>query len=712
MLLLKATVVLALAPIVANALRRAPASTRHRLWSWTFAGLLALPVLVVTLPPLTLPLPVVTGSSFAPSAPVLTSDLTTATPIPEAITESVATSAALTTTISPKRQLTPMEIVGGLWLAGSLLSLLALVVSIVRVHRLSRSAVLLDDPGWSGAMTSIAQRLALRTSVSIRISPGVATPMAGGFLRPTIFLPSSAVHWDAEQRDVVLAHELAHLAAHDPQRHVLARLALSLYWFHPLAWFAARQATAAREAACDERVLSLGTRPSTYARVLLDLAESMQGPPPALATLPIVHHSSLEVRVMAILNGSVRRSSHMRGVAAVLSISLGTLMVAAAAPRAARPDSPARWVETSPSRPPSVATPAAPPASSEPREISAPSPQPDTRPTAECSAGHRVESFSGSISSSGPNLISERVGILNQVDRVILFTLDGTRLCMFGESVGPAGSTGAPSQWLGRAKRVVIEASTGNTMQRMVVDGGNTQQPLWQVNGVARPIDRAATEWRDRMLAMFDARWELTMAHSEETTLRGQITSIHGQETSLRGQITSLRGQVTSMRGHITTIRGQETTMRGRITTIRSHETTLHGQITTARGIITSLNAPGYRSSDADRRIAEQERRIEQIEREIQDYNADAKIAAIEKEIAAFDAERKIAEVEKQIDDFDVERKIEEIERQIAELNTPAKVREIEREIEQLDVEKRVAEIQRRIEAERPRLKAAIAAIR
>ena len=708
MLLLKATVVLALAPIVANALRRAPASTRHRLWSWTFAGLLALPVLVVTLPPLSLPLPVGMASSVAPSAPVLTSDLTTAMSIPEAITESVATEPALTTTISPKRQFTPMEIIGSLWLAGSLLSLLALVVSVVRVHRLSKSASHLDDPDWSDAMTSIARRLALRTTVSIKVSPRVATPMAGGLLRPTVFLPSSAVRWDAEQRDVVLAHELAHLAARDPQRHLLARLALSLYWFHPLAWLAARQSTAAREAACDERVLSLGTRPSKYARVLIDLAESMQGPPPALAALPMVHTSSLEVRVMAILNGSVQRSSHMRGIAAVLSITLGTVLVAAAAPRAARPDSPARGVETSPSRPPSVARPAAATASAELREISVPSPQPDTRPTAECSAGYRAESFSGSISSRGPNLISERVGILNQVDRVILFTLDGVRLCMVGESVGSVDSTGAPSQWLGRAKRVVIEASTGNTTQRMVIEGGNA---LWQVNGAARPIDRAATEWRDRMLTMFDARWELTMAHSEETTLRGQITSIHGQETSLRGQITSLRGQVTSMRGHITTLRGQETTMRGRITTIRSHETTLRGQITTARGIITSLNAAGYRSSDADRRIAEQERRIEQIERDIQDYNADARIDAVEKEIAAFDAARKIAEVEKEIDEFDVERKIAEIERQIAALNTSGKVREIEREIEQLDVEKRVAEIQRRIETERPRLKAAIAAV-
>lgn len=692
MLLLKATLVLTFAAIAALALRRGPASARHRLWSATFAALLALPVLAATLPSLNLPLPALATSSLAPSAQAPTSPApamatepetpaTVVTPVPE-------TSGAA---ISGTRRFGSVDILWSVWLVGALLSLLALMVSVLRVAWLSRSADVVEDPAWSDAIASIARQLALRSPVSVRMSPSVITPMAGGFLRPTVFVPTTALQWDAERRDVVLTHELAHLAARDPQRHVLARVALSLYWFHPLAWFAARQATAAREAACDERVLSLGTRPSAYARVLLDLAESIQPSPVALATLPMVHKSSLEVRVMAILNGTIRPLSRTGGIATVLAVITGTLLVAAAAPRAPRPDSPTRWIETSP-----VTN----------------APQRDTRPATECSEGYGTESFSGTIESRGSNVISERVGSLNRVHRVILFSLDGTRLCMFGESVGSVDSTEVPSQWVGRAKRVIIEATNAGTTQRMVIEGGNTQQALWQVNGVARPIDRAATEWRDRMLAMFDARWELTTVRGEETSLRGQATSIQGQETSLRGQITSLRGHVTSMQGQITSLRGHETAMRGQITSIRGHETSLRGQITSAQGVITSLNAPGSPSSDASRRIAEQARRIEQIEREIQKYNADAKIAAIEKEIDKFEVERKVAEVLKQIDDFDVERKVEEIERHIADLKVPEQVRDIERQIDQLDVEKRVAEIQRRIEAERPRLRAAVAAIR
>src|SRR5260370_6837174 len=93
--------------------------------------------------------------------------------------------------------------------------------------------------------------------------------MAGGCWQPTVFLPAAARDWTTERRDVVLTHELAHLAGRDPLRHALARVAVALYWFHPLAWIAAARASAAREAACDEAVIATGVRPSTYARILL-----------------------------------------------------------------------------------------------------------------------------------------------------------------------------------------------------------------------------------------------------------------------------------------------------------------------------------------------------------------------------------------------------------------------------------------------------------
>ena len=163
------------------------------------------------------------------------------------------------------------------WLAGTLAAAAALLLSLVRVRRLARARRRRGRPGVVGAADALggAPRTAA-PGAPARESRASARrwPAASGV--PSSSCPSSARDWSAERRDVVLAHEIAHLAGRDPLRHVAARLAVALYWFHPLAWMAARQATVAREQACDEAVLALGTRPSAYARVLLELAESMQ----------------------------------------------------------------------------------------------------------------------------------------------------------------------------------------------------------------------------------------------------------------------------------------------------------------------------------------------------------------------------------------------------------------------------------------------------
>ena len=57
LLLLKASVLLALALLAVRLLRRAPAASRHRLWTVAFSALLALPLLPHVLPGLDVPVP-------------------------------------------------------------------------------------------------------------------------------------------------------------------------------------------------------------------------------------------------------------------------------------------------------------------------------------------------------------------------------------------------------------------------------------------------------------------------------------------------------------------------------------------------------------------------------------------------------------------------------------------------------------------------------
>ncbi len=174
----------------------------------------------------------------------------------------------------------------------------------------------------------------MRGSVRLLVSDRIHTPMAGGFRRPTVFLPVPAVDWSAECRDAVLAHELVHLARRDPLRHLTARLTLAMYWFHPAAWLAVRWAAIACEDACDEAVVRSGIPPSSYARVLLELAESTGRSRPALIALPIVQSSRLERRLRMILDHDTRRASTRRLAFPAAGCAVLAIAVAAARPSA------------------------------------------------------------------------------------------------------------------------------------------------------------------------------------------------------------------------------------------------------------------------------------------------------------------------------------------------------------------------------------------
>ena len=330
-LVLKASVLLMAALGVAALLRRASATVRHQLWTLLFAALLGLPLVTTVVPQLPVPVPAawrVAPPAAGAGVPTLAADA--ALPAPGNLELST--------------------ILAGVWMTGSLIAVAMVLLSLWRAHRLRLTATELPDPAWHDAAKDIAVKLHLTSRPQLLLSRAARTPMAGGLRRPVVFLPENAPAWSHEQRDVVLAHELAHIARRDPLRHVMLRLAVALYWFHPLAWLAGRLARAAQEQACDEVVLSLGTRASLYARVLMDMAGS---PAPAhVAALPMSERPFLETRIMAILNpGSV--SNRRRTLAlASLGIALLTLSVAAAQPRFA---SPAQAPAAAP--PPAPATP-------------------------------------------------------------------------------------------------------------------------------------------------------------------------------------------------------------------------------------------------------------------------------------------------------------------------------------------------------------------
>ena len=315
----KTSAVLALAWLAAWCLRKRSAALRHLVWTAAAASVLALPLLSLILPGVRMPaggalLALVPNITFqagatAGAAPAAQAGRDLPRPMP-----------------APARS--PIDwrwLPALIWAAGTAVGLAQLAAAARAIARARRVA----PPHLAQAESAaLAKTLRIECEVGVWEAPAGTMPVACGFLRPAIFLPADASEWDAEHRRMVLLHELAHVRRGDAAAHLLARLALTLHWWNPLARLAWREALKERERSADDLVLLAGERASAYAGHLLDAARALQSScPMARAALAMARRSQLEGRLLAILDPRVPRHAVAR-VSALATILLAVVTVA------------------------------------------------------------------------------------------------------------------------------------------------------------------------------------------------------------------------------------------------------------------------------------------------------------------------------------------------------------------------------------------------
>ncbi|HEY9405070.1 MAG TPA: M56 family metallopeptidase [Pyrinomonadaceae bacterium] len=223
------------------------------------------------------------------------------------------------------------------WLAGMLLVLFKLSAGFIATRLLTRRAVEVEEPALKGLFASLLIEANLKSTVRLLRSERTSMPIVYGILRPAILLPAEVDAWSEERRRMVLLHELTHVTRRDCLTQMLAQVACALYWFNPFIWFAARRLRVEREQACDDYVLSIGTRPSDYANHLLDIARSTQERPifdwSQTASVAMARRSQLEGRLLAILSKESKRGDVSRAVLMGLVALTCILLVSLAAIR-------------------------------------------------------------------------------------------------------------------------------------------------------------------------------------------------------------------------------------------------------------------------------------------------------------------------------------------------------------------------------------------
>ena len=315
----KATIILVIGLTIVMLSRRARASVRHLLLAATLASVLALPLIVLAVPEVTIG---VLGSQASestdlkPAAPSVAPTAPTGASLPSRATESASWSLP-----------SWMTIIRTVWLAGAILLLAQLAVDLRRLYRTRR-----DGRPWlerRELMQSLASECGIRRKVEVLLHEGIPGPLTCGAWRPAILLPDEACEWDEADLRRAIVHELEHVRRGDWAIQLAARATCVLYWLHPLVWVAFRRLSLEAERAADDAVVRSAEH-TEYAEQLVLLAGrlSKEQAQPALG---MVNRSDLSARVSALLDDSQQRGRAGRWATAS-ALSVAGLVALAIAP--------------------------------------------------------------------------------------------------------------------------------------------------------------------------------------------------------------------------------------------------------------------------------------------------------------------------------------------------------------------------------------------
>jgi beta-lactamase regulating signal transducer with metallopeptidase domain len=290
LILMKATVALALGLAAVRLARSTRASVRHLLLSSTFGVLLVLPAAAALVPAVLVEIPT-SQTTAAISTPAIVQE--------QAVSKSGAAVVSDTQTATSKRlSFTAPVMFRTAWAIGAALFLVPFAVALWRLRRARRNAV-----PWLEAraiLDPLAEEAEVRRPVEVLLHDHIPAPVTCGLLRPVILLPGGAREWSEIDVRRAFIHELEHIRRGDWMVHMLARSIAALYWFHPMVWIAWRQLNLEAERACDDAVIPASER-ADYAEQLVTLARRLSDTlaPPALS---MANRSDLSRRVSAILD--------------------------------------------------------------------------------------------------------------------------------------------------------------------------------------------------------------------------------------------------------------------------------------------------------------------------------------------------------------------------------------------------------------------------
>ena len=170
-------------------------------------------------------------------------------------------------------------------------------------------------------LTTIAGR-----EIYLRLSYETETPIAVGFRRPVILLPTDMATADGlTSIEPLIMHEYAHLARYDDWSNLAQRAIERLFWTQPRRlWILGRRIALEREVAADEAVVARTHDAKRYASALWRMAQEMRMPEHVVvAPGAMLTRRQISVRIERLLD------EHPAGQRYVGAAALAIVIVAA-----------------------------------------------------------------------------------------------------------------------------------------------------------------------------------------------------------------------------------------------------------------------------------------------------------------------------------------------------------------------------------------------
>ncbi len=524
------------------------------------------------------------------------------------------------------------------WFIGVVLAFTGIIWRLLRNDCHARLAEPVHDVRWHDELDRLCARLGVRRTVRLVSSSAASVPMTCGALRPVVILPRSAPSWDAERVRVVLLHELIHVRRKDWLIEIVGQIGRAMYWFNPLMWIALREWRLVCEESCDALVVANGTRPSSYAQMLMEFAEELRRRNRAwTSSLAMARCHSLEERLMTILRPPVKTR---RGFATLPLLSAVMLTTVTAA------------VVIQPVR-------------------QTPEQTADELESIFLKWGE-IGTFHGSLSTYDDGFVrfvgdhhEGKLVVQQKLDDDIRFVLRES-----GEVEYDGGDDETRSMGNDVTTEIVSMGSDARVRMATELDGVEFElevtpdedgRPSYEfaVNGEPRRFDDQAREWMDTMFSVAEDIRDIQEIRFEEMNLNGEISQLNHRRSRLQHEIREIQSEEHKLRFKISDIRSERSNSLVKLVNTAVAQTELRTHIRQLR------------AEDADADVTELEERLAALEEReldiketlrVEDPVVDERVAAVEQEFLDLNTEQRIAEVEQQIAALETDQRIAGVE--------------------------------------------------